>query len=217
MPGVSLFFAPENVLFSVALLVMLVLAALEALGVILGGGISHAVDAMLPGLDADADVGHGGVLGWLHLGKVPLLILLIILLTVFGVIGLALQAVTRAMFGFYWPGLAAAVPSVALALPAVRAAGALYLKLAPRDETTAVSEEALIGRVAVITLGEARKGAPAEGRLRDQHGQTHYVMVEPDVEGEGFPAGTEVLLVTRAGAKFFGIRNPSAALSDTPR
>jgi hypothetical protein len=214
---VSLFFAPENVVFSVALLVMLVVAALEAVGMVLGAGLSHAADALLPDIDHDAHPGVDGVLGWLHLGKVPMLILLIILLTAFGVVGLALQVVTRAMFGFYWPGAVAAVPALAAALPAVRLLGALYLKVAPRDETTAVSEDALIGRVAVITLGEARTGAPAEGRLRDQHGQTHYVMVEPDLEAETFPAGTEVLLVKRAGARFFGIRNPSAALSDAAR
>jgi hypothetical protein len=84
----------------------------------------------------------------------------------------------------------------------------------PRDETTAVSEDSLVGRVAVITLGVASSAAPAEGRVRDEHGQTHYVMVEPDIAGESFSAGSEVLLVKRAGARFFGIRNPSPALSD---
>ena len=106
------------------------------------------------------------------------------------------------------------MPAFVLAMPVVRGVGGLFARLVPRDETTAVSEDSLVGRVAVITVGVASGNAPAEGRVRDEHGQTHYVMVEPDIAGESFPAGTEVLLVKRAGAKFFGIRNPSAALSD---
>jgi membrane protein implicated in regulation of membrane protease activity len=145
---------------------------------------------------------------------VPLLILLIIFLTAFGVSGLLIQALTRSIAGAYWPGVVAAVPALVLALPAVRAMGGLFARVVPRDETTAVSEDSLVGRVAVVTVGVAAGNAPAEGRVRDEHGQTHYVMVEPDIAGETFPAGTEVLLVKRAGAKFFAIRNPSPALSD---
>jgi hypothetical protein len=221
----DLFLAQQNLPFSVAILVMLGLTAVEAVSVMLGGGVSHAVDNLFHlHVDHDVHVGHaahaghdphaGGLLGWLHVGKVPLLILLIIFLTAFGVSGLLIQAVTRSIVGLYWPGVVAAVPAFVLAVPAVRAVGGLFVRLVPRDETTAVSEDSLVGRVAVITVGVASSSAPAEGRVRDEHGQTHYVMVEPDIAGERFPTGTEVLLVKRAGAKFFGIRNPSAALSD---
>ena len=215
----DLFLAPQNLLFSVAILVMLGLTAVEAVSVMLGAGVSHAVDNLFHlHVDHDVHAGHaahaGGFLGWLHVGKVPLLILLIIFLTAFGVTGLLIQAVTRSVAGIYWPGVVAAVPAFVLAVPVVRGVGGLFVRLVPRDETTAVSEDSLVGRVAVITVGVASGNAPAEGRVRDEHGQTHYVMVEPDIAGERFPTGTEVLLVKRAGAKFFGIRNPSAALSD---
>jgi len=215
----DLFLAPQNLLFSVAILVMLGLTAVEAVSVLLGAGVSHALDNLFHlHIDHDVHVDHatngGGVLGWLHVGKVPLLIVLIIFLTAFGVSGLLIQAVTRSIVGIYWPGAVAAVPAFVVALPAVRAMGGLFARIVPRDETTAVSEDSLVGRVAVITVGVAANNAPAEGRVRDVHGQTHYVMVEPDIAAESFSAGTEVLLVKRAGAKFFGIRNPSAALSD---
>ena len=215
----DLFLAPQNLLFSVAILVMLGLTAVEAVSVMLGAGVSHALDNLFHlHVDHDVHVDHaphgGGLLGWLHVGKVPLLILLIIFLTAFGVTGLLIQAITRSIAGIYWPGVVAAVPAFVLAMPVVRGVGGLFARLVPKDETTAVSEDSLVGRVAVITVGVASSNAPAEGRLRDEHGQTHYVMVEPDIAGERFPTGTEVLLVKRAGAKFFGIRNPSAALSD---
>ena len=83
-----------------------------------------------------------------------------------------------------------------------------------RDETESVSEKTFIGRIAVVTLGKARVGSPAQAKLRDQHGQTHYVMVEPDQPGEEFPAGTDVLLVRQVGAVFKSIRNTRSVLVD---
>jgi membrane protein implicated in regulation of membrane protease activity len=212
----DLFTAPQNLPFSVSILLMLVLAAIEAVGVLVGAGLFHHLDAAIYHGDMDADVHGDGFLGWLHLGKVPLLVLLIVFLTTFGVVGLLVQAVSKSILGSYWPGAIAAIPAVVLALPAVRGFGTLFGRLMPKDETSAVSEDTLIGRIATITVGVARAGQPAEGRVRDQHGQSHYVMVEPDIPGETFPAGTEVLLVKRLGARFSAIRNPSAALSDRP-
>ena len=43
---------------------------------------------------------------------------------------------------------------------------------------------------------------------------THYVMVEPDLEGESFSSPSAVLLVRNAGAVFKVIANPNAALVD---
>ncbi|MEZ5581571.1 MAG: DUF1449 family protein [Candidatus Competibacteraceae bacterium] len=45
-----------------------------------------------------------------------------------------------------------------------------------------------IGRVAVITLGTAGYDSPAQAKLRDQHGQTHYIMTAPDQPKNAFPA-----------------------------
>ena len=74
--------------------------------------------------------------------------------------------------------------------------------------------ETLVGRVAVIVTGEAKSGSAAQARVRDEHGQTHYIMVEPDTESDVFAQGASVLLVRRAGATFFAIHNMSASLRD---
>lgn len=82
------------------------------------------------------------------------------------------------------------------------------------DVTEVVSEDAFIGRVAMLTLGEARQGHPAQARLRDGWGQTHYVLVEPDEKESTFKQGDHVLLVRREGSVFRAIENPSEALVD---
>lgn len=142
-----------------------------------------------------AEVGSPGalsrLLGWLCVGKVPVLILLVAFLTVFGLSGLVLQSIVQGLTGLLLQASLASIPAVIVAVPSVRVIGTGLAKLIPKDETTAVSTDSFVGRVATITLGTARKGEPAQAKLTDRHGQTHYVMVEPDSEATVFEAGDD--------------------------
>ena len=187
----------QNLPFSAALLLMLMIGAVEALGL---GASAANLD-----LDADADAGH--LLGWLGVGEVPLLMLLVVLLAWFGAIGLAFQQA----IGPVSPWLAsAAALTAALPLTAFTARG--LARIMPRDETTAVSLETLIGKRATVTVGVARRGSPAQARVRDVHGQPHYVMIEPTGDGESIAAGETVLLVRREGNIFIGLGDGDALL-----
>ena len=199
--------AEQNLPFSVALLVMFLLALFEGVGLLLGLGFASLLDTLLPnvnieGPNIDSAIAPSRFLGWLRIGKVPTLVLLIVFLTSFGILGFTLQSVMLGTFGFMLPGFLASVPVVVVSLPLVRACGGVLSRIMPKDETSAVSEKSFIGRIAVVTLGIAKSNSPAEARLIDEHGQTHYVMVEPDVEGESLAQGTQVLLVNKLGTVF---------------
>lgn len=97
-----------NLLFSAALALMLLIGVVEALG--LGG---TAID-----LDIDADASP---LGWLGLGRLPVLIVLVVFLAAFGIIGIAVQQVTATMSGGPLP-LWLAVPAAATGALVVTAA-----------------------------------------------------------------------------------------------
>ncbi len=228
------FTSGANAPFSIALLIVVILAVLEGVGALIGAGLSDLLDGLLPDVDADVDLdldvdadahlpdvagaGAGfvtGVLAWLKIGRVPVIISLIVFLTAFGLGGLFLQQAWKGLAGFYIPGAIAWAPAVFVALPVMSGFSGLLAKVMPKDETTAVSQDSFIGRVAVVTLGTARKDAPAEAKLTDQHRLTHYVMVEPDSDGEEFAQGEEVVLVSRDDGKFHAIRNSSALLSST--
>lgn len=207
----SLFFDPSTWLFTAAIGLVLSLAVIEALGLLLGhGGPSGWAEHWLPephGADAD------GLLGWLHLGKVPLTILLILFLSAFGLAGFAAQMLARQLFGQFLPLPLAALGALFLAVPAVRVLGGALGRILPRDETFAVSLDDLAGRIATVVTGTARQGRPAQARVRDALGRSHYVMVEPDHAGAEFPSGTEVLLVRRiGGSRFLAIANPRPGL-----
>ncbi|MEM8988352.1 MAG: YqiJ family protein [Pseudomonadota bacterium] len=232
--------APEMTPFLVALGVMLFIALLEVVGLLFGVAFSGMVDAMLPDidvpdidvdLDMDADfdadfsspdldapgVPNSGpftqFLGWLCVGRVPALVLLVAFLTAFGLSGLFVQSLLKGVTGFYWPSVLAAVPALAAALPLTRYLGLGLAKVMPKVETEAVSRTGFVGKIAVVTRGAARRGLPTEAKLTDRHGQTHYVLVEPDIDDEVLEAGAEVLIVRQTGGAFRAIENTNAALS----
>ena len=219
--------AGPNMPFAIALTVMVGIALLEGVALLLGAGLSHFLDALLPGHDFDFHTDfHGDIdasevpavaplsrfLGWLRVGKVPILILLVIFLTAFGLIGLGIQTFVNNSLGFLLPGIVAAPISIALTLPVVRVVGGGLEKIMPKDETSAVSESSLVGRIATITIGTAKKGSPAEAKVRDQHGLTHYVMLEPDEEGVIFESGSSVLLIRYEGNVYGAIENTNKTL-----
>ena len=179
-----------------------------------GSGIDPGASLDPAATDVGSTWALSRLLGWLAIGRVPVLVSLVVFLTAFGLAGYLLQGLLRGVTSIMLPGWIAWVPALAAALPLTSSANRGIARLIPKDETSAVSREGFVGRIAVITLGEARPGRPAQARLRDEHGKRHYVMVQPDRAEETFESGTEVLLVARKGATFDAIRNPSAALVD---
>ncbi|HEX8987463.1 MAG TPA: YqiJ family protein [Rhodocyclaceae bacterium] len=205
----ELFIANESWPFTAAVIMLLAIAVIEGMGLVVGLSFSGWLDHMLP----DASHGLEGLsdswLGWLHIGKVPLLVSLVILLTAFAMIGYTINALVHGAFGAYPPTALAAVPAFLGALPVVRASGEAIARIIPRDETSAVLLETLVGRVAVVVNGTARANYPAEAKVKNDHGQTLYVRVEPEAADQQFGAGESVLLVKQiSGSRFLAIANP---------
>ncbi|MCI4591133.1 YqiJ family protein [Sphingobium sp. BYY-5] len=184
-------FAPENIVFVSALLLMLLIGAVQALG--------FAGDADL-GLDSDTDL-----LGWLGLGRLPLLALVALFLTLFAIIGLLGQQAAHDLFGAMLSPWIAVPGAAAAALPATGLAARLVAPLLPQDHSTAVSLDHLVGSRARIITGRATTGSPARARVEDHHGQAHYVMVEPDNAGQVLEEGQTILLVRRENHLFRAI------------
>jgi hypothetical protein len=191
--------ASENVAFVSAILLMLLIGVVQLIGL---GGDFHADAHVDVHVDADA---HLDLLGWLGVGRLPLLMLLVTFLAIFGITGLVAQQVIADLTGApLTPWIA--VPAVAVAsLPLTGLMARGLARILPRDHTTAVPLEALLGRPAQIVTGRASAGSPARARAEDPFGQMHYVMVEPDVADQIFEEGETVLLVRREGECFRAI------------
>ncbi|WP_294287953.1 YqiJ family protein [uncultured Sphingomonas sp.] len=184
--------ASQNVLFSAAIVLMLLIGIVQAIGF---APVDHGFDA-----DLDSDL-----LSWLGVGRVPLLVFLVLYLACFGLAGLIGQQLSHDWLGALQPLWIAAPAAAVVALPAtalaVRAVGAVI----PQDHTTAIPVDDLIGRAATIQVGRATPGSPARARVVDHFGQAHHLMVEPDNPGQTFEEGEAVLLVRREGETFRAI------------
>lgn len=206
----SLFTAPENLPFGVGFALIVGVALLEGAGMLVSLSPSNLLDDLLP--DIDGDTGLDRVLGWLHVGKVPALVLLLLFLIGYTVFGYSLQVVMAGLFNGYLPAAVAGVAAVPAGLATVRGLGALIAHILPQDESSAVSEQSLVGRVGVIVTGAARRGLAAQARVKDAHGRSHYLMVEPDLDDEVFEEGAQVLIISKIGAFHRCIANPHPTL-----
>ena len=203
--------ADANLPFALALGLMLGIGLLEGLALLAGFDISRSLDDLLFDAEFQVEAGEseapGGAafLAWLHIGVVPMLVLLVVFLAAFGCTGLAVQSLALRGLGHTLAPAWASGLALLASLPILRISGSGLRKLF-QDQTRAVSQDAFLGTIGTIVIGTARSGQPAQARLQDDLGQSHYVMVEPTTAEEVFETGTEVLLVERQGAVYRGLK-----------
>jgi hypothetical protein len=219
-----------NIVFLSALILMIVIAAIEGLSIVGGFGLSQIIDSWIPDIDVldgssglphagaldtpaalDA-AGHGGsiftkLIGWIRIGKVPVLMVLVVFLCLFGVCGIGIQLLVGSLIGAYPPALLAVPLALVVAGPLTRLTGKGLAQILPGDESSAITDDSFIGRSATIVLGTAQVGTAVQAKVRDEHGQHHYVLVELDEGQAAIPSGGRVILVKKVGARFFCIED----------
>lgn len=222
----DLFLIPEAVPFSIALTVVLGLFFLEVVGLVLGGTLL-GLGGESPDIDVDADfdltadVDPGGVtsadvpndmsaapsdiLTWIGARDVPVLIWLVSFLTMFGLFGLLIQLLAMTTVGAPLYTLLAVVIAAIPALAVTRVIANWVALIMPKTETSAMRTRFLGGHRGTITQGTARRGQPAEVKIKDRHRNIHYLRVEPLEDDGVFPQGSDVTLIRKRGDKFFVI------------
>ncbi len=206
----QLFIEPANLLFSISLCLMLFLGVTETLLLLLGSSSQGLLEQFLPD-----QLGHQqtqfqtvenssafiSLLEWLYLGKIPLLIWLIIFLTVYALVGYICQSLFYQFIHHYLSIWLAAPVSFILCMPLVRFNAAIISKILPQDQSSAIRSEELIGRTATIILGDATQNSPAQAKVKDQHGLTHYILVEPEIDTI-YKQGQQVVLSQKTAIGF---------------
>ncbi len=134
-------------------------------------------------------------LAWLGFGKMPTLIWMATVFMSFAVAGIALQALASVSLGGPIPALLAAVPSAIASLWFTRHFGTAFAAVLPKSETQSVSIRQLGRRNGLVTQGTATRGTPAEVRVTDRYGNTHYLRAEPLHDADVIVQGAEVLVL----------------------
>ena len=198
--------ADHNLPFTAALGVMLVLAVIQLVGL---GDFDFDGGADLE-LEADVEAGASlgladGLFSLIGFGRLPLVMWLALVLFLFAAIGVGVQQLADGLLGAPFGPLLGSAIAAGLALPLTGMVSRPIARIMPRDETSAVSTDTLLGRRARIATGRARAGYPARAVTHDIFGQMHNVMVEPHDGSAELQEGEEVLLVRREGEVFFAV------------
>jgi hypothetical protein len=201
----AIFLTPAYAPFAIAFVVMIGIGLIEAIGLGLGHLDLH------PDLHAETD--GGGVLDWLGLGhELPILIWLTSLLGCFTLAGIAIQQgatiVTGSPLGW---GVASGAALFAGAMLNTLAANGLA-RVMPGFESSVISTDDLLRRRGTILEGVARRGSPARAKVVDQHGQAHFIMVEPHDDKDAIAAGETALIVRRNGTMFYALPETNVLL-----
>jgi hypothetical protein len=195
----ELILASEMAPFVAALGTVGVIGLLELTAVLVFGPVlSHFH------LDVDVSIDGSalsGVMSWLHMGKVPLMVLVVLFLSGFGLAGLGLQLGLQAFGMGMADAIGVAIPAIGVGIAAVRRVGRLVGRVLD-DDMTALSPDSFVGETARIVIGTAQVHLPAEACFQDKFGRMHYVMVAPATEDDSFTEGTEVILGARTPIGF---------------
>jgi hypothetical protein len=217
MNATSFFFADPNAPFLVALVVTLAIAAIETLSLVMGLGLADLVDDLMPSFDADTPEVESSVctdaLGWLNVGKVPLLVLLLLFLGCFTVVGYGFQLFMIGSLGILLPAIVAGPLALIPALPATRLVSRTIAKILPREETYAVGDEDMVGRLAAVSLGPVTRRRHGKAKVTDAHGNIHFVRIRAAEKAKSYQINQEVLLVSHERGLFDVIAPPESLSS----
>jgi membrane protein implicated in regulation of membrane protease activity len=210
--------------FSIAALVMVGLLAVEVVTTLLGASASALLSNVLGlhGVDLDAAAHHAGgvdhaalhngvahppegwfgtVYDWLNAGRVPLLVLMVAAIACFAALGMLVQIIAMNVAAPLPPALAAVI-AIAGAIPGTRWTSRLLSGVLPQDETYALGDTDLIGRVGIVTLGPVADGAAARAKVQDRYGNWHFPRIAPGAPGLSIPQGASVLIVDKVGGVY---------------
>jgi hypothetical protein len=200
---------PEYAPFVVSFGMMLVLGVFELVSLLVGLSLTEHLGAALSthfGLD-HADGAHPGITGsclsWLHVGRVPLLVILTLFLLGFSLAGVSLQCAAHVLVGSSLNMTIAIAMAVLASLLFTRHAGALIARFIPAVQSRALSENEFIGAVASMVGATASKGVPGQARFIDRFGQKHYLRVEPMKDDDRLSDGMRIVIVERASDSLF--------------
>jgi Protein of unknown function (DUF1449) len=192
---------PDSGIFIASLGVTVLLCIVEGLALAFAGTITPS----FMDVDTDGD-SSGGPLAYLNAGQLPLTLFVASVAAVFGLTGLGVQQIATAMAGAPLPLLAAIPIATIASIPGTHMISRSLGALLPKTETTAISSDDLIGREGEIMAGTGKRGTPVQVKLRDEHGQPHYIMVEPVRDDDTLSQGQSIIITSRDGAIYLAIK-----------
>lgn len=196
------FLHPALAIFTGTLAAVAIVAVIELLLVaVAGAGFSDMFESVLhTDVLADSALAH-----WLQVKDVPVMVFLMSIAAGFGSTGLIIQGFATEVFSNPLPVWAAALLAAIASIGLTRILNRAFKKLKV-THTTALLPHEFPGRHVVLLSDVARQSLPGEAKFTDQHGQVHYLMVQPVDIADVFLQGEVLKLLEPHGAIYWAKR-----------
>lgn len=199
---VQFLFLDDNRAFLSFFLIVGALVILEVISMVLGSSLSelgnllHIDKPEIAKPDKPEFGGKDGVAGfldWMNAGHVPFTVFFATTLMAWSILGFILQWIVFKIFGVAGPWALMVPMALIPTIMCTRELTRWMAYLVPREFTTAVFLESLEGKVGPVTI-QANPMAPGQAKVKDDHGQTHYVRIVPEGDEE-LKQGDDVVLL----------------------
>jgi hypothetical protein len=175
---VRIFAAEQMWPFAAALVIMVSLCLFQGIGLLFSERPSGWIDAFLL---SKLPPSFKKLLGWFHIGKAPILMVLIFFLAGFALAGYLIQISALSFNEQMLVAWIASIPALIAGLVIANNLGGLIADSSSCDElNVSVNEQNLIEYPGVVIHGLARAGVAAEAAAHDIYDHIHYAMVKPD-------------------------------------
>lgn len=211
MSFIELLLTTDCLPFSLSVALFLFITVVEIILMWIGVGGDFGVDLSLDvDVPTSPDLGGSWLFDWLGVGRVPYLVSIACFLLSFGMLGLFTQTLQLEVLKTAAPWPFVALGATLLSLPIVRLVNLSLGRIWPRDvESSAVTQESLIGLQGTIILGTATATDPGQIKVRDPKGTTHYGLAICEVESERLGVGDAIMIVGRKQSLYRIIRHPN--------
>ena len=207
----DLLLAPDVRPFAVAAAIMVALGGIELLAMLVGFSLSEMSGHEVT-VEGDGDGILGGLFFWINAGRLPLLILLILLLGHFSIIGFFVQGIAHGI-DVPVPAWVASLVAGVWSVPLTRVTSRVIARIIPRDESYAVDEADFVGRTGEVSVGPLDHGLPGRVRLKDVFGNWHLVAARASQDSNALPVGASVILVDRDARSFIATAAPAELIA----
>lgn len=186
--------------FTVGAIMLIGLALIELAGILLAGtSLGDLIDNLLPdiALDVPEPTFLDALFAAFHLGRIPMIVVMVCMLMGYTVTGLTLQWTTTLIFGGGLPYWIAIPAAVAGGLLVVNRLGRPIARIIPREETYVSDIASLVGLAGKVTLGPVTPDSLGEILVRDIHGTQHWLRVYSAASAGVLPTGENVVVTAR--------------------
>lgn len=214
MEALDFLTASQNLPFAVSGMFLLLLLLLEVVSVLFTGVGVSSIGDLIHGDGHHVELGDiaADALGYLHWGKVPMIVILAALSGLFALTGYGLQGLAASVIGGLLPGWLASIPAAIGAVVGAHLCVSPIARLMPKDSGDAPTHRDMMGLVGLVTLGPVASDSAGEARVRDLRGRDHFVPIRAEAPGGSIPTGDEIVITGRVDG-FYTVARTSAPAS----